>query len=312
MITVSHPKSKVEWLALRGRDVTASVVGALFDASPFLSRRALWEAKANNRERLVAETPAMQRGRLLEPVAVQLIAEQHPDWRLHHNAADDTYYRDPDIRLGGTPDLLVEAPERGKGIIQIKSVERSIFKSNWVDSEGEIDAPLWIAIQATVEAYLTGASWAAVAALTVGHGIDLQLIEVPLRDGLIEAIKARVVEFWDQVASNTPPDWDYAQDQALIARHFGDGDPEHEIDLTGDNRMPILVAERIALQAERKAAEERITEIDAEVQARLGTAQVAHIGQGLRITWEPSHRAGFSVPPKTYRTLRYPRSLPNL
>ncbi len=307
MITIHTPKDKAAWFALRSQDVTASVVGALFDASPFITRRALWEAKANHSERLLQETPAMQRGRLLEPVAVQLIAEQRPDWLLHHNAADDTYYRDTEARLGGTPDLLVDAPGKGRGVVQIKSVEPFIFKQKWQDDDGQIEVPLWIALQASVEAYLTGASWAAVAAMTVSHGIDLHLIDIPLQDGLMAAIKARVAEFWGSVARRDPPEWDYANDGPLIDSMYGRADPENELDLTQDNRMPILVAERAELKAEAKAIAERVEEIDAEVKARLGTASIAHLAEGRKITWKESHRKSYQVAAKTYRSLRYPR-----
>ena len=72
----------------------------------------------------------------------------------------------------GTPDLFVECPERGRGIVQIKSVEGSIFRKKWRDPEtNEIAPPLWIAVQGIVEAHLDGAQWAAVAPLVVGFGM---------------------------------------------------------------------------------------------------------------------------------------------
>ena len=34
----------------------------------------------------------MQRGRLLEPVAVQMLRERFPRWKIEHNAAENVYY----------------------------------------------------------------------------------------------------------------------------------------------------------------------------------------------------------------------------
>ncbi|MDF3606523.1 hypothetical protein PE067_10465 [Paracoccus sp. DMF-8] len=100
----------------------------------------------------------MKRGRLLEPVAVQLIREQNPAWDVTHNAANE-YWRDPEARIGATPDTIVRCPERGLGTVQIKSVEQSAYRRNWLDAEGNPEPPLWIQHQATLEAHMIGAQW---------------------------------------------------------------------------------------------------------------------------------------------------------
>ena len=296
-----------QWHNLRRADVTASVVGALFGAHDFATPFSLSLAKTG-RAPDVEETPAMQRGRLLEPVAVQLLREMHPDWKVIHNAADGYYFRDTDARIGATPDVLVlKAPGRGPGIVQIKSVEASIYRRKWL-VDGEPEAPLWIALQATLEAYLTGAKWAAVGPLVVGHGVDMPLIEVPLVDGVIDAIKARAAEFWRDVEEGREPEIDYERDGALLDTLYADGDEEGEVDLTGDERVVELLAAREAALADRREVERRITIIDAEVKAKMGDAVVAHLPGGRRIVWRKQRRAGGYVAPSNSRTLRYPHA----
>lgn len=306
MIEQISPANRDEWLAIRGRDITASVVGALFDAHEYVTRYELWALKSGRLRRSSAETPAMQRGRLLEPVAVQLLRELRPDWTLSHNAAENIYWRDPEVRLGATPDVLARAPGRGAGVVQIKSVEAGTFRRKWLDDAGEPEAPLWIALQATLEAHLTGAQWAAVAPLVIGHGLEMPLIDVPLVEGVTEAIEERAAEFWRMVEEGRAPEPDFARDGAIIDRLYAHGDGEHEVDLSADNRIPTLLAERHEALASRRTADARLAEIDAEVKAKMGAAEVAHIGQGRRITWTTQHRSGFHVPPKTVRALRYP------
>lgn len=305
-IEVLSPRDRRAWLALRGHDVTASTVGALFGEHEFLTAYELWARKTGLIKVSSEETPPMMRGRLLEPVAVQLLRETQPDWKIEHNAADNTYYRDPEARLGGTPDVIVEAPHRGRGVVQIKSVEASTYRRKWL-VEGEPEVPVWIALQATVEAYLTGAQWAAVAPLVIGHGLEMPLIEVPLMPGVIDAIKARVSDFWTMVAEGREPDPDYGRDGALIDQLYAIGDEAEEVDLSHDNRIPMLIVEREEAIEARKAAEARLAEIDTEVKAKMGHATVAHVGDGRRITWETRRRAGFTSPPTTYRFLKFPK-----
>lgn len=302
------PKDRRAWLALRGQDITASVAGALFGEHPYLTEYEVWAAKTGRLQETTEETDAMRRGRLLEPVAVQILHEMHPRWKIEHNAAENVYYRDPAARLGGTPDVIVEHPERGRGVVQIKSVEATTYRRAWL-LDGEPDAPLWIAMQASVEAYLTGSQWAAVAPLVVGYGIEMPLIDVPLVPGVIEAIKDRVADFWTMVAEGREPEPDYARDARLIERLYARGDDYEEIDLSNDNRIHALIFERDAALEERRGAEDRLATIEAEVKAKMGTATVAHLGDGRRITWETRHRRGFTVEPTSYRTLRFPKPL---
>lgn len=302
------PRNKAAWHALRGHDITASVVGALFGVHEFVTPFELWARKTG---RLggddAAESPAMQRGRLLEPVAVQLIRERHPDWKIEHNAAENVYYRDPAARLGGTPDVIVShAPGRGRGVIQIKSVEASVYRRKWL-VEGEPEPPTWIALQAAVEAYLTGARWAAVAPLVVGHGLELPLIEVDIPEGLVDAIKGRVAEFWQMVAEGREPVADPARDGEVIDRIFAHGDARAEVDLSTNNRIRALIDDRATAQRAAQEHQKTVEQIDAEVKLMMGSATVAHIGDGRRITWETRHRAGFTVPPASYRFLKYPK-----
>ena len=304
-IEIIRPRNRAAWLAARGQDVTASQIGALFDAHEYLTAYALWAFKTGRAPRDEEETPAMQRGRLLEPVAVQLLREQNPKWKIKHNAAENIYYREPAARLGATPDVIAQS-DRGIGVVQIKSVEASIYRRKWLDEEGNPEPPLWIALQASLEAYLVGASWAAVAPLVIGHGLDMPLLDIPLVPGIVDAMKAKAADFWQMVAEGREPMPDYSRDGALIDRIYAQGDDEEEVDLSGDNRVPALLEQRRGWQAEVRVAKEQIAQIDAEIKAKIGTATVAHIGDGRRITWRTIHKAGSYIAPTSYRQLRLP------
>lgn len=304
-VEIIKPESRQHWLELRNRDVTASVVGCLFGIHEFETQFSLWARKTGRVTGDDEESEAMRRGRLLEAVAVQYLRETHPEWKITHNADGGFYFRDPAVRLGATPDVLVECPVRGFGVIQIKSVEAGVYRRKWI-VDGAVEPPVWIAMQAALEAHLTGADWALVAPLVIGHGIDLPEIDVPLNTGIITAIEKRVAEFWRMVESGAEPKPDFVRDGSVIAALYARSDPDKIIDLATDNRIGELIEQREAALADRNAVEARIDEIDAEVKAKLGDAEVAILPDGRRITWKNQHRKEYVVEAKTIRVLRYP------
>lgn len=289
-----------QWLGLRKRDVTASVAGALLGVHPYASALGLYLLKSGQIEADAEDTPAMRRGRLLEPVAIQMLREDHPQW--NDTNPPGMYYRDPEARLGATPDVITFDGARGLGVIQIKSVEASVYRRTWRDEDGTITPPLWIVCQAIVEAHLTGAEWAAVAALVVGFGIDLHLVEIPIHAGIIDRIKAEVAAFWDRVARKDPPPADYARDGKLIAKLFPESDG-HIIDLSSDNMLPELAVRDRALADEIKDRKDQREAIKSEILMKLGTASGATF-QGGRITANTVHRKAYSVSASQYRDLR--------
>lgn len=273
--------SREQWLKLRGQDVTASTAAALLGIHPYQTAYALWALKTGRIADDVEETPPMRRGRLMEPLAVQMLREERPDWQISDHPVG-LYFRDPATRLGATPDLLAR-DENGKwGIVQLKSVEAGIFRRDWRDADGNVSPPLWIVIQAIVECHLCGFEWAAVAPIVVGHGVEIPVVPVPLHAGIIERIKAEVAAFWRMVEDGRHPDVDYGRDADLLALlHAGD---ERVLDLSADNELPDLIAKREALSAEKKATETQWDENRARILGKMEGAGAAKMADGRLVT----------------------------
>lgn len=311
-VQIITPKDRQAWLRVRGRDITASTVGALFGEHEFLTVFELWARKTGRVTQAEDETPAMRRGRLLEPVAVQILREERPNWQITHNAAENVYYRDPAHRLGATPDVIVEAPGKGRGVVQIKSVEAGTFRRKWhpegMDAAPEV--PFWIALQATLEAYLVGAQWAAVAPLVIGHGLDMPLIEIPLdhMDGVIAAMAERAAEFWQMVEEGREPTPDFDRDGALIEAIYGFGDVHEEVDLTAEPGIAALIERAALAKANIQTWTREAERAEAQIKALMGTAEVAHVPGGRRITWKTYSRPNPGGVPSTYRVLRLPKT----
>lgn len=288
--------SREQWLALRRQDVTASVVGCLLGVHEYQTPYGLWALKTGAIAEDPEETGPMRRGRLLEPVAIAMLREERPAWQVEQPGV---YLRDIQSRLGATPDAFAVDPERpGFGIVQVKTVEPGVFRRKWRDEDGEVTPPLWIAVQAIVEAHLAGAQWAAVAAMTVGFGVDMHVVPVPIHAGVVERIYAAVADFWRMVADGRALDPDYGRDLRLVEALFAGRD---EItDLSADNALPALADEREALSAAKSATEDRLKEIKAEFLVKLGGAEAGRIADGRLIAAKRVERKGYEVKPSSY------------
>ena len=298
---------RASWLKRREQDVTASVAAALFGEGvhPHMTPYKLWALKSGLLVEDRIETPAMRRGRLLEPIALQLLQEEKPDWII---APHPFYYRDPILRLGASPDALASRPDiAGSGVVQLKTVGHFAFKKGWRGEEGEVEVPLWIAVQASVEAALTSGKWAAAAAMALGDGgLEMYVVDIPLRPQLIVKLRSLVEEFWARVAEKRPYPPDYGKDAAAIARIYAEDDGG-VIDLAGNERALKLVEERARLkviEAAGKAAGEERKPLDAEIIALLGNAARGRLADGRLIEAKTVRRSAYTVAASTYRSIR--------
>jgi predicted phage-related endonuclease len=166
-----------QWLAWRREDVTASAIGALFGVHPYLTKMRLYAEKRGVEFGANEDNKLLRRGRWLEPAVGAAVAELRPDWRI---VPAGVYLRDPELRLGATPDFFIYDDPRGLGVLQAKTASPSAFKRDWADGA---EVPMWIMLQLSVEMMLADAAFGAVAVLLVdAYGMDCKIIEFPRDD----------------------------------------------------------------------------------------------------------------------------------
>lgn len=272
------PADKRAWLQLRRADVTASAIGALLNVHPHKTAYELWCEKTG---RLAPDddldSPAMRRGRELEPLAAKFASEELTQGHLYLNTTN-SYWRDPVRRIGATPDM-VGTSDRGLGVVQLKSVAPSIYQNTWLDDE----PPLWVALQALTEANLLGAQWAAVGALRVGFGIEFTLTEIPLHEGAWARMLDLVETFWRRVDGDVPPPApDYERDGALIAAMYRQSLPT-KVDMTGDNELMDALVARSTASAQIKILEAERDRCDALIRHKAGDNEMITAGD-FRVT----------------------------
>jgi predicted phage-related endonuclease len=298
-VTRTEITSEQQWHDLRRPNIGASEIGALLGVHEYATPYSLSARKLGLLE-VVPDNAILRRGRLLEPVAIQLLAEDKPEWQLIRPHA---YFCDQESRLGATPDLLVvDMNDRRRGVAQIKSVEPSVYARNWHDGDtGEVVPPTWIAVQVMMEAHLTNSEFAFVAALVVGHGIHLELIEVPIREDVIKRLYERAAIFWHQVDHGKTLDPDFARDGAAIAEVLR-RDDETELDFSSDNELPDIASRLEAAQHARKMCEETIDSCKARILHRIGAAAKVKFAGGS-ISAKTVYRKEHMVPATSYRRL---------
>lgn len=291
-------KSREEWLSWRRGDVTASTVGALFSCHPYCTALRLY-AEKRGVEFSEEDNAAMRRGRWLEPAVAKAVSERRPDWGCY---PPGVYLRDPDLRLGATPDFYIGGDLRGIGVLQAKTVAPSVFHREW--EEGR-EPPLWITLQCLTEMMLADAAFGAVAVLLVDpHVMDVFILEVPRNSAAEAKIIGAVREFWRMIDAGQEPEPDYGRDADVIAALTPHEIKDKAIDLSGNNELPVLLDQRAQLMDRIKADEARKEAIETEIKFMMRDAAIATGIDGFRVTYKTSDRAGYSVPPKSIRSLR--------
>lgn len=285
------------WLRLRKQDVTASVVGALFGCHPYESVLSVYLDKTGDAP--PEPSNAMLEWRLiLEGAVAAAVERQRPEWKI---VKATEYLRDPIARIGATPDFFIHGDPRGLGVLQAKTVAPSAFRKAWQDDQ----PPFWIALQNATELMLeTGAVFGAVAALVIDpFKLECPIFEIPRHPGVEARIRDAVADFWTAVDWGNVPAPDFSKDAELIAALSPEPIEGKRIDLTGDNMLPGLLAERADLKARSGADLARIEEIEAEIKFKMGDATLATI-DGFALSFKPQSRKPSFVKASTSRVLR--------
>lgn len=261
-VEIALPAARQE---LRARHVGASEVAALFGASPYMTAFELWHIK---RGALPApdldDSDRVFWGQVLEPAVAQGAAAMR-GWRVrkvrryspHQSVAG----------MGASMDFEIIAHERGAGCLEIKNVDRLVYRDTWEDGE----PPLHIELQLQHQLACTGRPWGAIAALIGGN--DLKVFERERRPKTIERIENAVAAFWASIEAGREPKPDFLADAAAIAALHRDATAGKVEDMTGDNRLTELCALYRASADAEKAASEAKDAAKAEMLTKIGDAE---------------------------------------
>lgn len=286
---------RASWLALRAHDLTASDVGAAVGCDPYKSPLKLFAEKTG----MImpdGDNNAMRRGRWLEAAVLEAIRDEHPDWTVTKALV---YLRDPELRLGATPDAYAETDEPGWTNVQCKVVARPAYERDWVDGP-----PLGYMLQTLTEGMLWNAARSIVAALVIDtYTANLYLHPVPRHERAEARVREIASGFWSRVAAGVLPPADETRDSDVIEALYPVSEADPVLDLSSDNMIRDLVRERSTAKTIVKVEQQRVEEIETLIKEKLGKHERAEF-PGAQISWKTQHRKEQIVKASTFRVLR--------
>ena len=274
--------------------IGGSEVAALFGEHPYLTRYELWQRKKGRLPEKKSDE-RMEAGQWMEP-AVAAWAAHREGWTIIPAAPVPARGR-----IGGSPDYDIQGEL--PGILEVKTTDWLMAK-RW---DADDDPPLCWQLQLQHYLGLTGRTWGSLAVLVGGN--DLRIFKYDFRPVVWQAIQMSCAEFWASIDAGTPPRPDWTADAATVARIYAASVKGKTLDLTGDNRVPILADEYLAAAAEAKAAEARKDAARAEILAKIGDADLATCG-AYKISAAAVAASTYTATRAAYRAMRITRKEP--
>jgi predicted phage-related endonuclease len=282
------------WLAMRRQDLTASDIGAVAGVDPYRTALSVFTDKLGLG--VTFQTALMQRGIWLEAAAHEAMVDTLPNWKIIN---PKIYLRDPEIRLGCTPDRLAEDEDIG-GLIncQIKSVSKPTFEK-W---NGVV--PLHYTLQTACEGMMLNARTSYLVAFVIAtYTAELHLFEVPRHAGAETRIRQTAVDFWHDMDAGQMPKPDFYRDAEVIAALYQQPKAGAHVDLSTSNRAGAILAERAERKARIKEDSTEVEALDTELKTMIGDAETAEL-PGWKISWKQQSRKAYTVPESVTRVLR--------
>lgn len=256
--------------AFRAAHVGASEVAALFGASPYLTHFELFHRKAGNiatPDFMAEGMPNNERiewGLRLEPAVIAAAVD-----RFGYRVEPAPKHLSNGAGLGGHPDALASCPDRGAGILEVKTVDW-LVRQKWGD-----EPPLHYLLQAQAYAGLAGRNWCDIIVLVGGNSLERFVYD--FRPAVYAEIEKRVTTFWQAIRANDPPPPDFTRDRSALEEVLGE--PTDAVaDLRADNHADALAREFLEAKEAMKAAEMRADVARCELLLKIGEAGRALLG----------------------------------
>lgn len=307
---IKHLKvlSEQHWHQLRAENVGASEVAALFGLSPYISRFTLWHQKAGRIATPDFDSERIKWGTRLETAIAHGIAEDQL-WKIRKVKR---YLINPSVKgMGASLDFEIVGHRDGVGAFEIKNVDGSRWRADWLiaGDDSTIEAPFHIELQLQHQMAVTGYQWGAIGLLIGGN--EGHVLIRKRHEPTIKKLQRAVAEFWSSIEAGDAPPFSEASDLSIISDLF---QGSRSIDLSHSLEFEGLCKDLCHLNSVKKQTESAIQKTKVQIAAILADqeAEVA-LSEKFKATFKETSTEGYTVAPKTYRTLRVSeRRTPNV
>lgn len=256
-MTMLFPKSREEWLKLRHEHISSTESAALYGLSPYMTAFELAVLKKEPEPPPeYDQNERMTWGLRLQRAIAEGIAE---DYAVKVRAISG-YTTLPEFHMGASFDFEIvgckeiDPPtdtnawevqqvlremyrEHGPGILEVKNVDSMVFKNDWQEVEGQLEAPAHIEIQLQHQLTCIERKWGAIAALVGGNR---QLLITRQRDLEVgQSIREKASQFWANLEQGNMPPVTFPADAEIIRALYRYAEPGSVLDLQGEGDNPI-------------------------------------------------------------------------
>jgi YqaJ-like viral recombinase domain len=282
------------------RTVSASQAAALFNASPWYTRWMLHKAFADGMPIESDEDSRMKWGKLLEPL---ILREAASELAMEITPHDQTYIRSG--QLGATRDADVVAPDLGPGTVEVKAVfDFRIWMQDWAaGAQPPRHVELQTQTQMLVGDGTTPFRWGIIVAWVAG---ELHFFRREPILELWDALRSEAAKFFEDVKAKREPDPFGAQVELpfLSALERAPGTLVDLQSVPGADDLATAARLLYAANAQVAAAEKQKKISKAKLFAAMGDAETALLPGGIKLTTKTVKRAGFTVEPTQFTTLK--------
>jgi putative phage-type endonuclease len=286
-------ETREEWLVARREGIGGSDASAVLGVSRWKGPLGVYVEKlgiaAEEKENRFTKW-----GRMLEG-AVATAYEEETGRKLWDTGALTITRHAKIPYLFATLDRLVLHPERGTGVLQIKTTSWG-FLEEWRQ-----EPPLEAQVQLQHEMAVAGVEWGSLAVLVAGR--EFRWVDVEINRDFIQAMVEAEGKFWKMVEGHEPPPPDRLEETGKALRALYPRDSGETIALPDE----ALVWHGDLVEAKAKVKEWEAKKVEGEnkIKAAMGGATFGVLINGSRYSWKTSERKGYAVEPTTSRPLRF-------
>jgi len=208
-------RDEAVWLEKRGHYVTSTESASLFGLQmPSLpTAYELWHIKRGLIDKVTEVNERMVWGRRLEQSIAAGIAEDNGFKLLPMRS----FAFDDDDRMGSSFDNVIEHPEKGHGLLEIKTISYRDYKEKFVEDSYTtfIEAPAYYEVQVQHELEVINKYDFAILAVFIMDTRDVKLLYRERDKEMGAAIRAKIKQFWSM---ESPPPPDLAKDSDLLVK----------------------------------------------------------------------------------------------
>lgn len=229
-------KDEQEWLDKRLGYVTSTEVAALYGLSPYVTHYELWHQKRGLLPIIREENNFMIFGKLMEDVVCQMVLLEHPEFQI---SPMRVFAYDDEDKIGSSFDRVVTVPNKGAGLLEIKTTSYKYWKEKFIEKDGHIEATPQYEVQYQTELeVLNKYDWI----LSVVFIADTRTLKYIWRDrdremGIV--LRKAVKDFWQ---STEPPEPDYSRDKTAISKLMPKAEKGKSMDATQNERIIYLAS----------------------------------------------------------------------